>query len=79
MRRNLDDWVHLGVYLVTAVIIFVVMDVITEGAIEDALVGAARPIIGGGWTALLELVLLIAAVVGLLYFLAGLAEKVRNP
>ncbi len=76
--RGLDDWVDLAVGIFAAIVVFIVVDVFTEGAIEDALVGAISPFIGGGWTALLELVLLILAIIGLFYFLASLAERVRN-
>lgn len=78
MSRDLDDWIELGIFLFAAIVIFIAVDVITEGAIENALVGAVSPIIGRGWAAALELLLLIAAVVGLFIFVAGLADKVRN-
>ncbi len=76
--RGLEDWVELAVGIFAAVVVFIVVEVITEGAIEDALVGAFSPFIGGGWTALLELVLLIAGVFAIVYFVLGLADKVRG-
>jgi len=65
-------------YVVTAILLYVVVDLIVGGAIEDALVAAVSPIIGPGWTLLLRVLLLIAAAIGAFAFIMDLVGHVRD-
>jgi len=66
------DWIG---YLVVAAVIFVVVDVILGGAIEDALLGVIRQM--APWVAYVAIaaVLAISAALGLLAFVANLAGR----
>jgi len=78
MSRSVGDWIDLGEYIFTAVLLYFVYDLIVGGAIEDALVAAVSPLIGPGWTLLLRVLLLIAAAISALAFIRDLIGRVRD-
>lgn len=78
MSRSLTDFVDLGEYVFQAIVVYVVVDLIAGGAIEDALVGAFSPIIGPGWTLLIRVVLLAAGAVELFAFASSLAGAAHS-
>jgi len=62
----------------TAILLYVVVDLIVGGAIEDALVAAVSPIIGPVWALLLRVLILIAAAISAWAFIMDLVGRVRN-
>lgn len=73
-----SDVADLVEYVITAILLYVVVDLIVGGAIEDALVGVASPIIGPAWTLLLRVLLLVVAAVSLYAFIMDLVGRVRD-
>lgn len=48
MSRSRPDLLDIGLYVFQAIVLYIVVDLIVGGAIEDALVGALSPVIGPG-------------------------------